>query len=181
MSAVIHINGWPGSGKLTIARQLAPLLDARLIEPGVILGPANALAERGERLHASLRLAVRKSVLDHAARLPSTRSVIFIDTYSETPDDKASFADYGKLADKRGVRLIPILLTIDAEENVRRLTADGRADQNKLTNPQRLADLRGRYALLRGKNAIELDVTELSPEAAARQLTSLIRSRLNPT
>jgi hypothetical protein len=42
MTLVVHINGWPGSGKLTIGRVLAMRLDARL--PSTTLGALSASA-----------------------------------------------------------------------------------------------------------------------------------------
>ena len=52
---IIHINGWPGTGKLTVGRLLAERLGARLVDNHTLLNPAEALFSRSDPLHASLR------------------------------------------------------------------------------------------------------------------------------
>jgi hypothetical protein len=55
MSLILHINGWPGSGKLTIGRIVAGRLGARLLDNHTVLNPAEALFERDDPLHGWLQ------------------------------------------------------------------------------------------------------------------------------
>src|SRR5262245_4720067 len=169
MDQIIHINGWPGCGKLTIARLLAERLDGKLLDNHTLLNPAEALFERTDPLHASLRREVRASVLGHAARLAPGVRLILTDALADDAADHKFFDDYRTLAAKRAAHLVAVVLDCERDENVRRLTAAGRAESNKLTNPDFLDHLRATYTLLRpqGVDLIEIDVSALSAEEAA--------------
>jgi thymidylate kinase len=172
MDQIIHINGWPGCGKLTIARLLAGRLNGKLLDNHTLLNPAEALFERTDPLHASLRRQVRASVLGHAAQLPAGVPLILTDALADDKTDRAFFDDYRTLATTRGARLIAVLLDCERDENVRRLTSAGRAELQKLTDPDFLDQLRATYQLLRPKGVelIEIDVSALSPDEAAARI-----------
>jgi thymidylate kinase len=169
MDQIIHINGWPGCGKLTIARLLAKRLDGKLLDNHTLLNPAEALFDRADPLHASLRREVRASVLGHAARLKPGTLLVLTDALSNDPTDQAFFDDYRTLAAKRGARLISVVLDCDHDENVRRLNSPGRSELHKLTRPDFLDHLRANYQLLRpqGVDLVEIDVSALSADEAA--------------
>lgn len=63
---LIHINGWPGTGKRTIGERLARLLDARFLHNHLILDLIDTCSDRGRRLAYMLR---RRS----QSRLPDAR------------------------------------------------------------------------------------------------------------
>jgi hypothetical protein len=169
MTLVLHINGWPGCGKLTIARLVAARLDARLLDNHTLLNPAEALFGRDDPLHRSLRYKLREIVLAHAAQLAPDVPIVFTDALADDPGDAALFEEYRALARKRSARLVSAILDCGLDENLQRLTQAGRAEQHKLVRPAVLRDLRDRYVLLRpdGVETIELDVTRLSAEDAA--------------
>jgi hypothetical protein len=169
VNLILHINGWPGCGKLTIARIVAARLKARLLDNHILLNPAEALFERDNPLHRSLRYKIREVVLSHAAQLAPDVPIVFTDALADDAGDAALFDEYRALARARLARLVAVVLDCDPEENVRRLIEAGRAEQHKLTQVDVLRDLRNRYVLLRpdGVEKVELDVTRLSAEAAA--------------
>ena len=107
--------------------------------------------------------------MPHAAQLAPDVPIVLTDALADDPGDVALFDEYRALAHKRSARLVAVVLDCDAEENVRRLAQAGRGEQHKLTRPEVLRELRDRYVLLRpdGVERIELDITELSAEAAA--------------
>lgn len=165
---IIHINGWPGVGKLTIARELAGLMRARLFDNHTIINPAEALFERSDPLNRSLRQALRTTILAYAAQM-KPGVLILTDAISDDAFDSAVFEDYRELAQRRGARLVAVVLDCAPEINAERLVAAGRAEQRKLTNPAVLASLRASHRLLRAQAVplIELDVGTLSPGEAA--------------
>ncbi|HEV7317167.1 MAG TPA: AAA family ATPase [Ensifer sp.] len=175
-SLVVHINGWPGSGKLTIARHLAESLGARLADNHTLINPAEALFARGDPLYRSLRAAVRKSVFEHLAQAASEQSFIFTDALSDDAFDACAFEDCSALARQRGARFVAVVIDCDVEENLKRLTRAGRAKQHKLTDPQVLLGLRNVHRLLRGKSdlLIEIDVTALGADEAAAAIAARI-------
>lgn len=179
MSAVVYLNGWPGSGKLTVGRLLAHRLKARLLDNHTTLNPAEALFERRDPLHASLRRAVRDVTLEHAALLPTGTSLVVTDPLADDEHDRAEFNRFAALADLRGVPLATVVLDVDLEENLRRLCEPGRAERLKLTRPETLCMLRARHTLLRPTRGprLDLDITRLAPDDAATQIeTWLLRS-----
>ncbi len=173
---VVHINGWPGSGKLTIARHLAERLGARLADNHTLINPAEALFARGDPLYRSLRSAVRKSVFEHLAKAPAEQSFVFTDALSDDAADARAFEDCAALARQRGARFIAVVIDCDIEENLKRLTRAGRSKLHKLTDPEVLLGLRRAHRLLRGNGdlLVEIDVTTLGADEAAEAIMSAI-------
>ncbi|PCD69780.1 AAA family ATPase [Rhizobium phaseoli] len=175
-SRIVHINGWPGTGKLTVGRLLAKSLGARLIDNHMLLNPAEALFARSNPLHASLREQVRRAVFDHAVRADPAESFVFTDALADDADDSATFSWYVDLAAARGADLVAVLLDCAPEENARRLVSPGRSEALKLTDTAKLQQLRANYQLLRGlaEQAVVIDTTELLPEQTAAQILAHI-------
>lgn len=173
-SLIVHINGWPGTGKLTIARHLAGHLGARLADNHTLINPAEALFARGTPLYRSLRATVRTAVLDHVRRADAAQTFLFTDALSDDAFDSRAFDDYATLAADRSARFVAVVLDCSVEENLKRLTRAGRAKAHKLTDPQVLIDLRSRHVLLKGKcdQLIELDVTSLGADEAASEIAA---------
>lgn len=178
MSFVVHINGWPGSGKLTIARPLAKRLDARLLDNHTLLNPAESLFERRDPSYWPLRSAIRSLVFDYAARLPTAVPLVFTDALSDDPHDSAIFDSCRDLAARRGVPILSVVLDCDLQENLRRLAAPRRAELQKLTRSDMLSGLRAKYRLLRpeGVERLDLDVTGLTPEQAVTAIWTFLAS-----
>ena len=177
-NAIIHINGWPGSGKLTIARELAPLIGARLVDNHMLTNPAETLFSRRDPLYRSLRAEVRRVVFDHMARAEPAASFIFTDALSDDEFDARQFEAYRDLAARRGALLAAVVLDCSEEENLRRLVQPGRAERLKLTEPARLGAMRGQYRLLEAQAdmGFRLDVTKLSPGEAASAIGEALNS-----
>ncbi len=173
---VVHINGWPGSGKLTIARHLAEMLGARLADNHTLINPAEALFARSDPLYRSLRSAVRESVFEHLAKAAADQSFVFTDALSDDAADTRAFEDCAALARKRGARFIAVVLDCGVEENLKRLTRAGRSKQHKLTDPEVLLGLRHVHRLLRGRSdlLVEIDVTALGADEAAAAIAAQI-------
>lgn len=169
MSLVIHVNGWPGSGKLTIAREMAARLNGRVIDNHTLLNPAEALYARTDPAYARLRRDVRELVFAHLARMDARVPLIFTDALSEDPWDARMFEEYRALAVSRRARLISILLDCSQDENERRLVSAGRAAQQKLTRISTLRELRQNYRLLKPANVenYTLDVSLMTVDDAA--------------
>ncbi|MGO4735000.1 AAA family ATPase [Bosea sp. 2KB_26] len=177
---IIHINGWPGCGKLTIGRELAKRLGARLLDNHLIINPAEALFDRGDPLNHSLRKALRSTILADAAQMKPGTPLILTDALSDDAFDAAVFDEYRSLAAARRATLVAVVLDCSPERNAERLVAGDRAARHKLTAPMVLASLRANYRLLRapGLPLVELDVSDLAPEAAAAILAERCRSAL---
>jgi broad-specificity NMP kinase len=62
---IVHLNGWPGVGKLTVARLLAPRLQARLIDNHLLHDVAIRCAGIDDRARWPLYETVRAAGLSH--------------------------------------------------------------------------------------------------------------------
>ncbi len=170
MSApVIHICGWPGSGKRTIALHLRDRIGARLIDNHLILNPASALFDRGTVERSRLREELRAVTYRAAESLPADTPLILTDALASSDAGTNLIEPTKALAAARGAPLWPVILGISNEENRRRLCDPARDGTGKLVDPAILDDLRQTHSLLRLPGVWDLDVTHLeASEAAAR-------------
>jgi hypothetical protein len=177
-NTMVHLNGWPGSGKLAIARKLAPLIGARVVDEHMMVGLADMLFTRRETLNRSLRVDIRKAVFSHILRAPRTVSFIFTDSLADHPHDIATFESYRDLAERRRARMVAVAIDCSEEENLRRLKLQNREERKKFTDPRRMKKLRSEHRLLRSERVelIELDVTRLSAEQAAEAIAKGLRA-----
>lgn len=170
VAPLVHLCSWPGAGKYTIGRALAGRIGGRLLHNHLALDPANALYDRSEPRHALFRADLRGLIYREALHLPNNIPVIITDALEETPHDHALFAPTEALAAARKAPLRTVTLTIAEDENLRRLMDPSRAARSKLMRPEVLERLRADCVLLRPTGAIAVDVTDLSPDAAAVEI-----------
>jgi hypothetical protein len=143
---IIHINSYPGVGKLTIGRHLAELLNGKLLDNHSIYNVAFAVTEfRTPPFYQTVR-AVRDVAYARLLELPPT-----------TP-------------------LLVVILSCSPEENARRIQNEERASKRKPLNPEMVrANSTGRPLLDRGGDALlRLDVTSLSAQAAAGSIADWV-------
>jgi len=175
----LHINGWPGVGKLTVARLLADRLDARLVHNHLIVNPAEAVFGRGDG-YARLLGRLRDIMYDEmAAAAPGERFVLTDalergDEYSEDV-----FRLLAVVAERRAAPLVLVALDCDAEENARRLVSPERAILGKLGNTEILSGIRASLELMRpsAEHRLDLDTTELSAASTAEVIMQFVQDR----
>lgn len=170
VAPIVHICSWPGAGKCTIGRILAARTGGRLLHNHLALDPAHAVYDRADPRHAPFRAELRDLIYRAAQGLPADVAIIVTDALEDTARDRALFAPTEALATARNAPLCAVTLTIAADENHRRLMNPERAARSKLMRPEVLTRLRGECFLLQPAGAISVDVTALSPEAAATEI-----------
>lgn len=173
---IIHLNGAPGVGKLTIGRLLAARLQARLLDNHAIHDVAFALTEfRSPEFYETVR-AVRTVAYDRIVRLPSAVAVVLTDAFFE---DSAwggeSWNEVLSLAERRDTTLFAVCLTCNPDEHRRRITSAERAAKGKVLDPAYVDRCVGRKLVqLEGSEHLSLDVTRLTPEVAASHIASWV-------
>ena len=170
---IIHINGFPGVGKLTIARHLVDLLkpyNAKLVHNHLLIDPASAVLPRSSSCYQSLRRAIRAAVFDTLAECPDTFGsvVVFTDFQSNDEIGSSVMAEYRSMATRRHCTFVPIILTCSKEENLKRLGNTERSLHGKLTDSELVSYIRDTDDVHRLADEMTLDVTTLDANAAAR-------------
>lgn len=174
---IIHINGFPGIGKLTIARELVALLaphNGKLIHNHLLIDPAGAVLPRSSVEYQPLRRAIRAAVFDTLATSRDTFDSVYVftDFQSSNEGGSAVMVEYRDMAARRGCIFVPVTVTCGSEENMRRLAAPERALHGKLTDAELVAHIRGSEVVYQSTSPfrMELDLTELDAQAAARMI-----------
>ena len=175
-NVMVYLVGFSGTGKLTVARELALLLNARVVDNHWINNPIFGLIDndRVTRFPEGVwdQIAkVRQAVLDTIATLSAPESN-FIMTHAGYDDDSEDRKLYNAIvttAERRGALFIPIRLLCSEEELLRRVTSSERALKLKSMDPVAASrDSKGRNVLaVDHANGMTLDITALSPREAA--------------
>jgi hypothetical protein len=179
MGRLIHINGAPGVGKLTIARLMAPRLNARVLDNHAIYNVAFALTDFKTPAYYDAQRAMRATAHDLVLRLPDHETVILTDAYNSHSDWAwENWRAIEQLAAARRWPFFTIALYCDADEHRRRIVAADRAFRGKLQDPAYVDRAEGRPLIERdGPLALRLDVTNLSAEESAAAIASWIEER----
>ncbi len=184
---LIVLNGYPGIGKLTIGRELAPLVNARLLDVHTEYNLAFALTEfRSDAFYQTIRdvWAISDPLV---AALPPEKSLIMTEIFTEENFGDGAWGEENwnhirKLSTSRGA-LTWVNLHCAPDENKRRI----QSFERRVKRAPRTTDYVDRNhagaPLYDGAAAdfrFDLDVTDLPPEVAAEQIVRWIEeTRLN--
>lgn len=184
-TTVYHLIGSPGVGKYTIGQELAALTGARLVDNHSIANVLfNLLDQDGVKplppaIWAQVR-QVRRAVLDTMMHIsPPHLSFIFTNYIrGEDETEYAYFLENVAVAEVRGSKFIPVLLTCETDELINRISTDSRRERMKLIDPgegRRLNEM-PRFTTDHPNFAV-LDVTAIAPEESARRIREWAEER----
>lgn len=183
MRYFIYLNGYPGIGKLTIANELARLIpNTKVYHNHLMIDPVAALVDRDDPEYHRIRSSFRRHILHVISTSESTRKLNWIFTDARCTSDIGSEAaqDFKLAAEQGGATFIPVALSCDLEENVRRTVT--RAGVNpkttKLTNPDLVCQVRQEEVMYQfgGREELQLDITHLSASEAAQKVSQHLKS-----
>ncbi|TAH32653.1 MAG: hypothetical protein EYC62_07910 [Alphaproteobacteria bacterium] len=176
---IIHINGMPGVGKLTVAQHLAASLGARLIDNHRIIDAATTCTDHGTPEYLDALDQITAVIFNKLEKLPQKDIFIFTNALAaELPEDIERLNKFARFAHLRGVPFVPVVLTCSAEQNRLRMMQPSRAAKGKLMDIKILDRLMD-YTILHlhdHANAIILDTTDLSPEQASTVIEKHVTS-----
>ncbi|KAL8866483.1 MAG: hypothetical protein Q9174_006278, partial [Haloplaca sp. 1 TL-2023] len=176
---LIWMNGFPGTGKHTIGKLLATLLDEGeplLINNHSLIDPVEAKFARDHPSYQQERRRAREAVFKNLEEDPALRDRIVIFTDFQSNNDLGSNVarEYEAAASRSRRLFLPVYLECDIKENTRRVANPqrGGSGTTKLLSPEIVAEMRFRCQLFRfdGVKGITLDVTSMRPEEAAEAL-----------
>ena len=171
---IIHLNGFPGVGKLTIARHVAEQLPpTKLVHNHLLINPADAILHRTQPGYQNLRKGIRGAIFTALATEAATFATSYIFTDFQSSDDIGSSVceEYLVLAQNRNAALIPIVLSCSWEVNMKRLVSPDRQQHHKLTDVELVGRFRREEDVFRfdkHPNYLHIDVSQLPPQESAR-------------
>ncbi len=178
-NTIVYLIGYAGTGKYTIAKEIAGLTGAVIVDNQLINNPVFSVvgADGKTPLPASVWPkieGIRRIVLDTVAELaqPEASFLFTNELYEGKPMDRRWYEDVAILATKRQARLVSVILRCELEEIERRVASPERAVRFKETSADRTRKNIHTYRLLRidHPNCLELDITHLSPIQAAQAI-----------
>ncbi|EKV04269.1 Chromatin associated protein KTI12 [Penicillium digitatum] len=178
---IVHLNGFPGVGKLTIARYLAKQLpSAKLVHNHLLINPADAVLHRTQPGYQTLRRGIRNSIFSALINEPATFDTTYVFTDFQSDDELGATvcAEYLATAEARHAALVPILLFCDEKTNMQRLVSSDRELHAKLTDVELVTQFRREGDVHRftgHPNYLEIDVSNFTPDEAAKQICEHIR------
>jgi hypothetical protein len=178
-NTIIYLIGYGGTGKYTIAKEIAALTGAVVVDNHLINNPVFSVVEAdGIRLLPAgvwqKIEGIRRIVLDTIAEMaqPEASFIFTNELYEEKSADRRLFEDIATLATNRKALFVPVILRCEPEEVYRRVASSERAERFKLRNVEHTRENIRSYKLLRVEhpNCLELEVTHLSPIQAAQAI-----------
>jgi adenylate kinase family enzyme len=181
-STIVYLIGYPGVGKLTIAKALCQLTGAKLVDNHMANNPIFSIidADGNTRIPEAAwdRVkAIRDVLFDtilHVA--PRTFSYVLTNVLLDDDGDRALFEQVRELAAQRASLFVPVVLHCEKREHLKRVAAPGRAEHYKDAQPSSLEKLMQEQPILPivHPHLLALDTTSLSPQEAANTILSHI-------
>jgi hypothetical protein len=183
---IVLLLGYAGSGKLTVARALAPAIGALVVDNHWINNPIFGLLDTDGSTPLDPAVysqvdKVRGAVMETiAAFSPPRRNFIF--TYCAFEDDSGDRRSYDLMrstAERRAALFVPVRLLCSEQELVRRVVMPERKARLKSIDPDEAIKEKRTRTILdpRHPNQLTLDISELSAEqsslAIARHISAV--------
>jgi hypothetical protein len=185
---IVLLLGYAGSGKLTIARALAPMLDALVLDNHWINNPILGLLDTGGATPDSsvwdqiskVREAVMETIAAHS---PPGRSFIF--TYCGFEEDEGDHRSYElmrSVAERRAALFVPVRLLCSEAELIKRVVMPGRRERLKSTDPNDAIHEGKTRTILdpHHANQLTLDISALSPGQSSAAILGHIETATGP-
>jgi hypothetical protein len=195
---LLLLNGFPGVGKLTLARNLSTLLvqdegglEVRLLDNHLFIDPVSAIEPERTPYHYELRKAFRDVAFSALKNLPGKVAILMTDCLSETVEGRTQFEEYLGVALAKGCTMVVCNLVCGEQENKQRLGCEKRRESGKLMDIKLLERFRREYRLLNlerlenkwrkvGVSLIceEFDTTDLTAHEALGRVWAFLLERL---
>src|SRR3990167_409485 len=175
-SKLVYLIGKPGTGKYTIAQNIAKngyiIFDNQLVNnPIFTLLNYDGFSKIPEAAWDAIG-KIRNIIFDFIA-LENSKNYVLTNVLEENEGDRSCYIQVEKLAEKNGFLFFPVKLLISKEENSKRIQNPERIKRYKSIDPQ---DAYFDTPLLNfnHRNLLTLDVTNLSAENASLKILKYI-------
>ncbi|MFQ6549361.1 AAA family ATPase [Aestuariibius sp. 2305UL40-4] len=171
---IIVLNGYPGTGKLTIGRELAALLHGRLLDIHTVYNVAFALTEFKSPEFRDTVEKVEAIAHDLILKLPPDQPVIL--TTVLAGDSAWGAAEWQRIVDLGKARppFCVVHIHCDENENIRRIQSEERDLKRKPRDPSYVLRNHAEAKPLLGADedrVLNLDTTHLTARQSASTIT----------
>ncbi|KAL7932205.1 hypothetical protein V8C35DRAFT_96924 [Trichoderma chlorosporum] len=180
---VVWINGFPGTGKLTVAREFILIHQSSvLIDNHQLIDPVAARFARDHPQYQTERRRARDRAFDKYVFEPTliSKTIVFTDCQSDDELGQATAQEYLQAARKAGRPFLSIYLSCETELNIKRATSSERTlgTTTKLTDAAMLREILSRCKMFRFEDspyeACHIDTTDLTPRDAALKIQAYV-------
>ena len=173
---LIFLHGAPAVGKLTVARELATLTDARLFHNHLTVDLVSSLFPFGSEPFIQLREQIWLAAFAEAAR--NNLSLIFTFNPERTVRERF-IQDTIDVVETAGGRVVFVELTCAEDELERRLEDASRSEFGKLVSVDQYRSLQdaGAFHFPKLPPGLTLDTTSRSPAKTAESISEYIGRR----
>lgn len=184
-NVIVYLVGFPGVGKLTVARGLAQLLKAKIVDNHWINNPIFGLIHNDRITPLPIGVwdqvaKVRQAVLETIATLsaPEANFILTHAGYDDDPEDRKIYGAIAKTAERRGAIFVPVRLLCEEAELTRRVVSPERASRLKSMDPEAVFREASTREVLKidHPNGMTLDITAISPQESARLILGHIEA-----
>lgn len=180
MSYLVHINGHPGVGKLTVGELLKEHLGARILDNHSVYNIALSLTEFKSETYFDTVRAVREIAYARILDLPKDIPVILTNAHFQ--DSKWGHESWERaisLSIDRGVPHMTVLLNCSKKEMGQRIQGESRQGKRKamsldIFSPNSLS----RRLIEQGDHLLSIDTTKLCAEETAVRISNWINNIL---
>jgi shikimate kinase len=177
---IIALNGYPGVGKLTIGRELAALIDGRLLDIHTVYNVAFALTEFKSPEFRETVEKIEAIAHDLIHKLPPEQPVVLTTVLAGESDWGA--AEWQRIVDLGQKRppFFVVHVSCDLDENIRRIQSEERNLKRKPRNPEYAVRNQSEAKPLAGLDAeklLRLDTTSMSVVEAVHAISAWINAR----
>ncbi len=170
---LIHLNGMPGVRKLTVAQILSDRLSTHLIDNHSIINAAYVPGHaHGSDGYFRTLQALNTLLYKELTRPDAPKDLIFTNALAnEYSEDRERYQAVFNLAQQRSDDFMPVLLSCDLDENLRRVVSPDRRLKQKLTKPDILKTTHEKYPIIHPDdhpNQIRIDTTHNTPDQTAQ-------------
>lgn len=188
--SIVHLIGFPGAGKYTIAKELSALAAGdgatfRVVDNHHVNNTVFAVLDVDGMTTLPHRVwdfvsDVRRGVMGAIAELgPPEWSYVFTNVlFAGHADDEAGLVSVAQLADSRGCPFVPVRLYCEVDELARRIVADGRRERMKWRDADGVRTLVSTQAVIdtaAHDHRLDLDVTRCSAGESAEAILDHVR------